>query len=148
MKVMHNTVSSIWDGKGVRVEVMGSCATSLDFPSSDLDLVLCGINNCTHMDETLESFHYHTHPNAHFVLRLAAELEKKPWAVQTKPIAIASVPVVKILVDPSRLSSTANELDSGLSSDEIEKRTCNRWKSRIAETNQKCNPATERQKLY
>jgi hypothetical protein len=65
----------------------------------------------------------------HFVLRLAAELEKKPWAVQTKPIAIAFVPVVKILVDSSRLSSTANELDSVFSSDEIEKNTWNRWKS-------------------
>jgi hypothetical protein len=84
----------------------------------------------------------------HFVLRLAAELEKKPWAVQTKPIAIASVPGVKILVNPLRLSSTANELDSVFSSDKIEKRTWNRWKSRMAETNQKCNQATERQKLY
>jgi hypothetical protein len=148
MKVMHNTVSSIWDGNGVRVEVMGSCATLLDLPSSDLDLVVCGIKNCTNVDEPVESFPYHTHPNAHFVLRLAAELEKKPWAVQTKPIATASVPVVKILVDPSRLSSTTNELDSVFSSDEIEKRTWNRWKSGIAETNQKYNPATEMQKLY
>jgi hypothetical protein len=38
------------------------------------------------------------------VLRLAADLERQPWAVQVKAIPTASVPVVKVLADPSRLS--------------------------------------------
>ena len=104
MAVMHETVSSIWCG-GVRVEGMGSCATSLDLPSSDLDLVVCGITGYNSLEDQIlgESFSYYSHPNAPFVMRLAMELEHQPWAVQTKPIPTASVPVVKILVDPSRL---------------------------------------------
>ena len=35
---------------------------------------------------------------------LAADLERQPWAVQVKAIPTASVPVVKVLADPSRLS--------------------------------------------
>lgn len=104
MAVMHETVSSIWCG-GVRVEGMGSCATSLDLPSSDLDLVVCGITGYNNLEDQIlgDSFSYYSHPNAPFVMRLAMELEHQPWAVQTKPIPTASVPVVKILVDPSRL---------------------------------------------
>jgi hypothetical protein len=33
-------------------------------------------------------------PNAPFVLRHAMDLEKKMWAVQTKPLPTASAPVV------------------------------------------------------
>ena len=42
--------------------------------------------------------------NAQRVLRLASELELQPWAVQVKAIPTATVPVVKILADPSKLS--------------------------------------------
>lgn len=42
-------------------------------------------------------------PNAQRVLRLASELEMQPWAVQVKAIPTATVPVVKMLADPSRL---------------------------------------------
>ena len=42
-------------------------------------------------------------PSAERVIRLAAELERQPWAVQVKAIPTATVPVVKILADPSRL---------------------------------------------
>lgn len=41
--------------------------------------------------------------NAQRVLRLASELELQPWAVQVKAIPTATVPVVKILVDPAKL---------------------------------------------
>jgi hypothetical protein len=41
--------------------------------------------------------------NGDRVMRLAAELERQPWAVQVKAIPTASVPVIKILADPSRL---------------------------------------------
>lgn len=51
----------------------------------------------------------HMHPygrlssNGERVLILAAELERQAWAVQVKAIPTASVPVVKILADPSKL---------------------------------------------
>ncbi len=41
--------------------------------------------------------------NAQRVLRLASKLELQPWAVQVKAIPTATVPVVKILADPSKL---------------------------------------------
>ena len=41
--------------------------------------------------------------NAQRVLRLASELELQPWAVQVKAIPTATVPVVKMLADPSKL---------------------------------------------
>lgn len=44
-----------------------------------------------------------TSVNGDRVLRLAGELERQPWAVQVKAIPTASVPVIKILADPSRL---------------------------------------------
>jgi hypothetical protein len=45
----------------------------------------------------------HMSPNAERVLRLAMELEQQPWAVHVKAIPTATVPVIKILADPSRL---------------------------------------------
>jgi hypothetical protein len=45
--------------------------------------------------------------NAQRVLRLASELELQPWAVQVKAIPTATVPVVKMLADPSRLPGFA-----------------------------------------
>jgi hypothetical protein len=45
--------------------------------------------------------------NAQRVLRLAHELEMQPWAVQVKAIPTATVPVVKMLADPSRLPGVA-----------------------------------------
>lgn len=149
MKVMHNTVSSIWDGEGVRVEVMGSCATSLDLPSSDLDLVVCGIKNYSHLDDPSEPFPYYNHPNAPFVMRLAMELEKKPWAVQTKPIPTASVPVVKILVDPSRLLSNTGAIDFVSYSDELgENGAVAKWNLEQTETHLGYDSTTEMQKAY
>jgi len=41
--------------------------------------------------------------NAQRVLRLASELELQPWAVQVKAIPTATVPVVKMLADPSKI---------------------------------------------
>ncbi|KAL3809298.1 hypothetical protein ACHAXA_009422 [Cyclostephanos tholiformis] len=45
--------------------------------------------------------------NAQRVLRLASELELQPWAVQVKAIPTATVPVVKMLADPSKLPGLA-----------------------------------------
>ncbi|KAL7549617.1 hypothetical protein ACHAWF_012883 [Thalassiosira exigua] len=52
-------------------------------------------------------------PNAQRVLRLASELEMQPWAVQVKAIPTATVPVVKMLADPSRLPGLVGPLTGG-----------------------------------
>lgn len=44
---------------------------------------------------------------------LAAELDRQPWAVQVKAIPTASVPVVKILADPSKLPGAVSNAGSG-----------------------------------
>ena len=58
---------------------------------------------------------YHFYPalskNGQRVLRLAHELEIQPWAVQVKAIPTASVPVIKILVDPSKLPGATGAMD-------------------------------------
>ena len=51
--------------------------------------------------------------NGERVLRLAAELERQPWAVQIKAIPTASVPVIKILADPSRLPGVLSSAGRG-----------------------------------
>lgn len=104
----------------------------LDLPSSDLDVVVCGLDrvevpvtvsptpqknlvsfgespNEPRTSETSVTHHISVpqyvpkHVNAERVVRLAAELEKQPWAVHVKAIPTATVPVVKVLADPSRL---------------------------------------------
>jgi len=157
---LQDTIKSIWTNH-CRVEMYGSCATQLDLPSSDLDVVICGLDhgletNCTathtsdhnskeeklsqsgnemqhslsekyreetDKDSSSQSMddgnqiipdchqntfnHYQFYPplshNGSRVVRLAAELEQQPWAVQVKAIPTASVPVIKILADPSKL---------------------------------------------
>jgi hypothetical protein len=148
----------------------GSCATQLDLPSSDLDVVIRGLDprgdNSVHASTsnsvkankskgkkptnqdmgTSKGFasakeQLHTQsgmqpgphfpqtqhlnypnpqnffpplsPNANRVMRLAAELEMQPWAVQVKAIPTATVPVIKILADPSRLPGAAAGVANG-----------------------------------
>ncbi len=129
----------------------GSCATQLDLPSSDLDVVIRGLDgsenpymsqngsnksferersssvevNANSFDgqehnspqppssspnlstrpylNYSQNFYQPLSANGNRVLRLAAELERQPWAVQVKAIPTASVPVIKILSDASRL---------------------------------------------
>jgi hypothetical protein len=144
------------------VDMYGSCATQTDLPSSDLDVVVCGLDRpvdvhksppptpqnlsnqsasaapaASPTDETIREtiretmssdsvasshdiqhapykrtpiphqhapmMYSHLSMNAERVLRLAAELERQPWAVHVKAIPTATVPVVKILADPARL---------------------------------------------
>lgn len=130
---LQDTVQNIWVGK-CNVEMYGSCATQLDLPSSDLDVVICGLDRAEDPKSRTQSFaddvsetssfsssvspaSYHggealAYANQFYpplsvngtrVLRLANELERVPWAVQVKAIPTASVPVIKILADPSRL---------------------------------------------
>ncbi|KAL3913647.1 MAG: hypothetical protein SGILL_006406 [Bacillariaceae sp.] len=168
LSALEETLGGIWPGM-CSVEMYGSCATNLDLPSSDLDVVVCGLDrpielvqspsNATSSvestpagdnsadDKTLEDDamgrvnsqpemsqyssdqqHYSPHQspmhhnmnmmypqmsvNAERVMRLTMELEQQPWAVHVKAIPTASVPVIKILADPARLSGamgTSNE---------------------------------------
>jgi DNA polymerase sigma len=48
--------------------------------------------------------------NAERIVRLAMELERQPWAVHVKAIPTATVPVIKILADPSRTSGNGEWL--------------------------------------
>lgn len=110
---LQDVTAKIWVGR-CHVEMYGSCATQLDLPSSDLDVVICGLPQSKskkkkHGDnlDSMEHNPYHNFPslNGGRVLRLAAELERQPWAVQVKAIPTASVPVIKMLADPARLGS-------------------------------------------
>ena len=122
------------------MELYGSCATMLDLPSSDLDVVVCGLDQIMEpamivspkpeknavnfagnpsekatkdksKSDSKKEHHHHgmstyvppVQFNADRVVGLAAELEKQPWAVLVKAIPTASVPVIKVLADPSRL---------------------------------------------
>jgi len=101
-------------------EMYGSCATQLDLPSSDLDVVICGLpptkqqRKKKHGDvlDGMDQYPYHGFQsiNGSRVLRLAGELERQPWVVQIKPIPTASVPVIKMLADPARLGGTGHDI--------------------------------------
>lgn len=180
---LQDAASKVFSGHG-RVETYGSCATQMDLPSSDLDVVICGLNDADHANVTANSSHsshqgsaqdgkaqqkskgkkskgkgrgasgggsdskqegqsaspnddnvynvsqpqnqphpqpphYQQNPPQYYqyypppspsglkVLRLAAELEMQPWAVQVKAIPTATVPVIKLLADPTRVPGGA-----------------------------------------
>lgn len=155
LSALQSTVASLWPNRG-HVEMYGSCATYLDLPSSDLDVVVIGLDRAidrsltvsdvgdcqkssdnphlqssgdgaaeelvvsslvpTIVEESQFSLPVSLGPytsmqlpkNAERVVRLAAALESQPWAVQIKSIPTASVPVIKILADPSKLTGTAS----------------------------------------
>jgi hypothetical protein len=50
------------------------------------------------------------HMNGERVKRLAATLEQQPWCVQVNAIPTASVPVVKVLADPSKLPGVSSTM--------------------------------------
>lgn len=149
---------TIWTGR-CHVEMYGSCATQLDLPSSDLDVVICGLDGSENLfipqngvnksnekerSSSIETyskafdgqgqktpsppttspnmspqqygngsqkFYHPLSANGNRVLRLAAELERQPWAVQVKAIPTASVPVIKILSDASRLPGATSGIE-------------------------------------
>lgn len=145
MSALQDSVSLLWPRR-CHVELYGSCATQLDLPSSDIDVVVLGLDrldsSCPVVNSSksassdsmgtslsMDEFsltddtqqvvlpHFQTatfgmlpvHRNADRVLRLAAELEGQPWAVQVNAIPTASVPVVKVLADPSKLTCNGGE---------------------------------------
>mmetsp|Transcript_40806 Transcript_40806/g.57367 ORF Transcript_40806/g.57367 Transcript_40806/m.57367 type:complete len:1211 (+) Transcript_40806:109-3741(+) len=172
LTVLQDTASRLWMGRSCHVEMYGSCATQLDLPSSDLDIVIRGLDSQnqdlgvvhggtahtamarpsgspngmehTNIREFIPSSpiptqghniisHPHSAPtrtghtvspinpyarivpsvNGERVLLLAAEIERQPWAVQVKAIPTASVPVVKLVADPSRLPGAVASVTSG-----------------------------------
>lgn len=127
---LQESVSRIWPNS-CRVELYGSCATLLDLPSSDLDVVITGLDRAESFwnssadymrsadgtDDAYKSLSHTPHyipfysPNAHRVMKLSAEIEPLPWAVQVKSIPNATVPVIKILADPSKISGSVHDND-------------------------------------
>jgi DNA polymerase sigma len=140
------TSQSIWPGM-CNVEMYGSCATQLDLPSSDLDVVVRGLDRPSEKFATSSSnvgksnessgdtkernpeaspigrvvnpvvvqhspqmVYGHLSLNAERIVRLAMELERQPWAVHVKAIPTATVPVIKILADPTRTSGNGEWL--------------------------------------
>jgi hypothetical protein len=148
VSALQSSVSSIWPGQS-HVELYGSCATQLDLPSSDIDVVVLGLNqqaylssslsgtnlpetsasdngdagDDTNPNEDVQQVNMHPlapsasfgvlphHRNAERVVTLAADLEKQAWAVQVNAIPTASVPVIKVLADPSKLFVASNGTD-------------------------------------
>ena len=139
LSALQSSVASIWPGM-CHVELYGSCATQLDLPSSDIDVVVLGLHRKPFMTNQINSdarstsvssiaedsyvsgdVHHQMqhlmpspsygmlpqHRNAEQVIKLAADLEKQPWAVQVNAIPTASVPVIKVLADPSKLSGNS-----------------------------------------
>jgi hypothetical protein len=153
LSALQNSVSSIWPSRG-HVEMYGSCATQLDLPSSDIDVVVVGLDRNMPMEmmaspslqdlslaasiasvapgpsqsfeevatddsfrstalpphmamqlPTYDPLQMHRMISADRVVRLGAELEAQPWAVQVNAIPTATVPVIKVLADPSKLTS-------------------------------------------
>lgn len=110
------------------MKLYGSCATKLDLPSSDVDALICGLDDGRDLrarsdsDLSLSSANLSPNPyarqaplskNGERVLMLKAELDKLPWAVQVKAIPTATVPVAKILADPSQLPGAMGGMNAG-----------------------------------
>lgn len=131
---LQKVVSGLWRNS-CRVEMYGSCATLLDLPSSDLDVVVVGLDHrssgifpwgstadlatptaatrsqsdapspmkSSATSPSTQSYMPAYSANGHRVMKLAAEIERMPWAVKVKSIPNAAVPVIKILADPSKI---------------------------------------------
>ena len=153
LAALQDTVSETWPGR-CHVEMYGSCATQLDLPSSDIDVVVVGLDRNmdvamdhrestesnpgksrstsggnlaakntakkttgkdgsqhTPMSRALSMSSYASMPlhlNGDRVRTLAAKLESHPWAVRVNAIPTASVPVIKMLCDPARLTGASD----------------------------------------
>ena len=97
LNVIHNTALMLFPD--CKVLPYGSCATGLDLPSSDLDIV---VKEMTKKNK-LKSKSLEPSVIVQRISLLANALQLCPWAVQVKPIKTASVPLIKMLADPSSL---------------------------------------------
>lgn len=180
LTALQESLSKVWPGM-CRPEMYGSCATLLDLPSSDLDVVVVGLDHSEMLiahemaaaaqqkskrressnkkhrragskdgsvaDEDTNSAHSHpappsppthsphVHPggyvalpmyrNSERVKQLAMQIDGQPWAVKVKSLPNASVPVIKILADPSKLPGLATgvEWPSPITDSDVEDET-------------------------
>ncbi len=111
-KIVINT----WEE--ARVEVYGSCYTGLELPSSDVDVVVCGIGGKEYEYGKTPKDPYNSEETVGHLRQLATALEREPWVRGMKVIETASIPVIKILADPrsmtdSGIKCTGNPMDGG-----------------------------------
>ncbi len=91
--------------KEARVEVYGSCYTGLELPSSDVDVVVCGIGGREYEYGKTPKDPYNLNETVEHLRLLATALECEPWVCGMKVIETASIPVIKILADPRNVPS-------------------------------------------
>ncbi len=111
-KIVINT----WEE--ARVEVYGSCYTGLELPSSDVDVVVCSIGGKEYEYGNTPKDPYNSEETVGHLRQLAIALECEPWVLGMKVIETASIPVIKILADPTSMTDsgvkcTGNPMDGG-----------------------------------
>ncbi len=112
-------VSNTWEE--ARVEVYGSCYTGLELPSSDVDVVICGIGGKMYEYGQAVKDPYNLEEAVGYLRQLATALECEPWIRGMKVIETASIPVIKVLADPksmmtdSGVKCTGNPVDGDAS---------------------------------
>ncbi len=97
VKNLTEIVISTW--KEARVEVYGSCYTGLELPSSDLDVVICGIGGKEYEYGKTPKDPHNSEETVGHLRQLATALQCEPWVHGMKVIETASIPVIKILAD-------------------------------------------------
>lgn len=83
-KLISTLAGQLWPGSGCRVELYGSYATNLSIPSSDVDIVICGVDN----DSAISP-----------LVLLEQALKLQPWVQKgsLRAIESAAVPVIKLI---------------------------------------------------
>jgi DNA polymerase sigma len=96
---VKETIADIWSEADV--ELYGSCYTGLELPSSDVDVVVTGIDGKHYSYGVAPSEPYSAEETVGHLRRLASVLSGAPWVRSMKVIETASVPVIKIVADPN-----------------------------------------------
>ncbi|CAN0015243.1 unnamed protein product, partial [Scytosiphon promiscuus] len=94
---LRELVVGIWEE--AKVEMYGSCFTGLELPSSDVDVVVCGINGMKYSYGSSRAGYSGMQTVAN-LQKLANVLQEQSWVRGMKVIETAAVPVIKILADP------------------------------------------------
>lgn len=94
------SISSLWPG--ARVEVYGSFATGLSGPSSDIDLVVCGVKE--HYEQLLTN----SVPIGFALRTLTDHLQRESWVQTVELVESTAVPVIKIKAAFAELGSSVN----------------------------------------
>eukprot|EP01137_Pigoraptor_chileana_P020974 Opistho-2@84066 len=91
---VQQLVRGLWPH--ARVEVYGSCSTGLCLPSSDIDLVVCGLDPPPPIQAAGPAVVAYTHLIP-LMGELAAALDAAPWCACVRCIQTARVPVIKLV---------------------------------------------------